>query len=108
MQINLYLELEDQNEALRLIHEIFKHQLKRTIEVVKIEPYWKIEGWFRVLIDVSGQLILNEEIELFLNLLASRWNWNGNNSEAYATHTLENTTFINPHIRFINIWFEMG
>jgi len=50
----------------------------------------------------------NEDIELFLNCLASKWIWNEGKSEAHATHTVEDTTFIHPQIRFINVWLGVS
>ncbi|MNG37914.1 hypothetical protein D3C84_1254110 [compost metagenome] len=50
----------------------------------------------------------DEDIELFLNNLASEWVWNEEKTEAHATHTLEDTTFIHPQIRFISVWLGIS
>ena len=109
MFIRIFTYFKDEYEIKIMIDEIINKQIEiiNKVEYITIEPYWKLEGIYKVEAEVDLKLEFTEEIrEKFLYSISDKWTYFGNSmEEALASETTEGCNYIKDGINMINIIF---
>ena len=108
MYIRLFAISCNKDEAIHIFNNVIseiKNNNIRSQEIVKNEPYWKIDGVYVVEVDLElASSFSNEQIEVFLYSIADKWVFFGNPiNEALASDTTEGCNYLKNGIKMINI-----
>jgi len=108
-QLSLFVESPNSDKALRTASEAIG-QLKSEVssyEVVSSEPYWKVDGWYKVTCDIETNDPLNrEQAESLVSRISDKWEWDEVGSSAHSSGKDIMAIFSNYSIKFASCWFE--
>lgn len=109
MYIRLFANANNSDEALQILDRAI-YSIKNDIEtqeIVKLEPYWKIEGVYIVETNiVLRERIKEEQLKHFLNEIADKWIFYGGHvNEALTSETTQGCNYIKKGINMINIFY---
>ena len=109
MFIRIFTYFQDEYKIKMMINEIINKQIDNInkVEYITIEPYWKIEGVYKVEVEVDLESELTEQVrEKFLYSISDKWTYFGKPiEEALASETTEGCNYIKDGINMINIIF---
>ncbi|OOC64062.1 hypothetical protein [Paenibacillus ihbetae] len=109
LQISLFIESDSEQEVSEIINEVLPKlaELGSTYQVSSCEKYWKIETWYKAVIDVNTFNPITLDIANYmLKRLCNVWIWDNNKSSAHTNDRNDEVMYVHPKIRFINCWFE--
>lgn len=109
-QLSLFVECQNKDKALTILHELLKKidTMITSHDVSSTEPYWKFDGWFKVVcnIETSRSTLDVEEAEKILEKISNKWLWDKGKISASSTINNDGTVFFNDKVRFFTCWFE--
>lgn len=116
MYIRLFANTSNSDEALSILSDAL-HDIKdiiETQEIVKSEPYWKVEEVYVVETEITlREQLQTEKLKHFLYGIADKWISYGEPiNEAVASETTKDCNFIMKGVNMINIggwdtcWFQ--
>lgn len=109
MNIRLYVKSNNEPEALLVFEKVLKifSSIMVSKEVLKIEPYWKIDGVYFVEVKIITKEITENKMEKILESISDRWIQFGSPpTEFLASDTTENCNYILDGLKMIDILFE--
>ncbi|OPG17111.1 hypothetical protein B2M26_03110 [Ferroacidibacillus organovorans] len=108
-QLSLFVESPDSDKPLRIASEAIR-QLKAVIssyDVVSSEPYWKVDGWYKVTCDIQTNDPLNRvQAESLVSRISDKWEWDEVGSSAHSSAKDMAAIFCDDAIKFASCWFE--
>ncbi|MEI4803848.1 hypothetical protein WAZ07_21965 [Bacillus sp. FJAT-51639] len=108
-QLSLFVECQDNDEALVILQELIKKIDTYITSYVldSNEPYWKIDGWFEIVCNIETSNVLDMgKAESILEKILNKWSWNKGRITARSTADNAGTIFFNDKVKFITCWFE--
>ncbi|HBI02455.1 MAG TPA: hypothetical protein DDY49_00310 [Paenibacillaceae bacterium] len=106
MFIRIYLNTDNQQDALNILENVL-NQLDVEIqnkEIVKVEPYWKMEEVYIIEVSFLVNKLTEEGFEKFLEKISDKWTYFDHPiNEVLASETTDGCTFLFPGVKLINI-----
>jgi hypothetical protein len=107
--IRLFAHSTNEDDSKRIFNEMlsFERDNIDKIEYLVIEPYWKIDGLYKLEANLNFKIAFTEErITKFLNSISDKWTFFGNPiEEALASETTEGCIYIKNGVNMVNIFF---
>lgn len=107
--IRLFAHSTNEDDSKRIFNEMMDCELDNidNIEYVAIEPYWKIDGIYKLEANVNFKITFTEKrITKFLDSISDKWTFFGNPvEEALASETTEGCNYIKNGVNMVNIFF---
>ena len=108
-QISLFMDCQSEDEALIVLNDIMK-KIENYIDsyhIVENEPYWKVDGWFKITCNVETSSVLDhQKAKVILNKISNKWSWDKGRISAVSSANKMGAVFCNTKLRFCNCWFE--
>lgn len=108
-KLSLFGECQDNDMALIILNDCIK-KIESNITSFNMrssEPYWKVDGWFKVTCDIETSNVLDmEEAEKILEKISSKWFWDKGKVSACSDINDQSTVFFNESVKFFTCWFE--
>ncbi|MCM2990414.1 hypothetical protein M3580_14435 [Bacillus safensis] len=108
-KLSLFIECQDKDMGLIILNDFIKKVDSHitSFNVRSIEPYWKVDGWFKVTCDIETSNVLDmREAEKILEKISSKWFWDKGRVSACSDINDRSTVFFNERVKFFTCWFE--
>ncbi|MCI1694292.1 hypothetical protein [Aneurinibacillus aneurinilyticus] len=108
-KLSLFVECQNNDMALIILNDFIKKIDNYIISynVCSSEPYWKINGWFKVTCDIETSNVLDMgEAEKILEKISSKWFWDKGRVSACSDINDRSIIFFNEGVKFFTCWFE--
>ena len=109
MYIRLLSYSDDEEQAKKIVNELFKNEQSyiKKIEHERFEPYWKFDDMFEIEFEVQfNEAFTQKEFERFIGKISDKWICLGDPVHSIlASDTTEGCNYIRKGIGLIKISF---